>query len=66
MKKNEMKNSTEDLNKNEMEEMKMKHYNRLKGLMTYDIEERSNAEKMIILEQLERVAKDMMKELNQE
>ena len=44
-------------------ELKEKHYNRMKGLLTYDIEERELEEQKIILEQVKKVADDMLKEL---
>lgn len=43
--------------------MEQKHYNRMLGFFTYDIEERSLEEQKIILEQIQNVAKDMLKEL---
>lgn len=43
--------------------MAIKHYNRMKGFITYDIEERDKQEQRIILKQVIKVATDMLKEL---
>lgn len=48
---------------NDSKILQNKHYNRMKGLLTYDIEERELEEQKIILEQVKKVAEDMLKEL---
>lgn len=44
-------------------ELAVKHYNRMKGFLQYDIEERDKQEQRIILEQVIKVATDMLKKL---
>ena len=41
-----------------------KHYNRMKGFLTYDIEERDTSAKRIILDQVIKAARDILKELD--
>lgn len=49
---------------NNMEgDLMSKHYNRMKGFLQYDIEERDTSEKRIILDQVIKVAKNMLDEL---
>lgn len=43
--------------------IRQKHYNRMKGFLQYDIEERDIQEQKIILEEVIKVAKSMLKEL---
>ncbi|NMM61178.1 hypothetical protein HBE96_00355 [Clostridium sp. P21] len=45
-------------------DIRQKHYNRFEKFVTYDIEEREIDEQKIILEEIIRVANDMLKELN--
>ena len=46
-----------------MNDIRQKHYNRMKGFLRYDIEERDKAEQRIILQQVMKVATDMLEEL---
>lgn len=43
--------------------IRQKHYARMKGFLTYDIEERDKAEQRIILEEVIKTATDMLEEL---
>lgn len=43
--------------------LRQKHYNRMEGFLRYDIELRDLEEQKIILEEVQKVAKDMLKEL---
>jgi len=55
--------SEKNINRKVIDEMAIKHYNRFKGFLIYDIEERDIKEQKIILEQVQKVAHDMLKEL---
>lgn len=44
-------------------DIRQKHYNRMKGFLKYDIEERDLKEQKIILEEVIKTATDMLKEL---
>ena len=46
-----------------MNDIRQKHYNRMKGFLTYDIEERDLQEQKIILEEVIKTATDMLEEL---
>ena len=46
-----------------LEQIRQKHYNRMEGFLRYDIELRDLEEQKIILEEVQKVAKDMLKQL---
>ncbi len=45
-----------------MKTLEQKHYNRIKGFLTYDIEDRTEQEQEIILQQTIKVAHEMLQE----
>lgn len=45
-----------------MKTLEQKHYKRIKGFLTYDIEDRTEQEQKIILEQTVKVAHEMLQE----
>ena len=49
------------MNKNK--NIRQKHYERMKGFLTYDIEERDIEEQKIILQEVIKVATNMLKDL---
>ena len=59
------RNKITDLERNEthLKQQEVKHYNRFKGFLTYDIEEREIDEQILILEQVQKVSADMLDEL---
>lgn len=62
-KNNIKKISTISNKKMEGDTMAIKHYNRFQGFIRYDIEERDSQEQKIILEQIIKVATDMLNKL---
>lgn len=49
------------MNKNK--NIRQKHYNRMEGFLKYDIEERDTEEQKIILQEVIKVATNMLKDL---
>ena len=46
-----------------MKTLEQKHYKRIKGFLTYDIEDRTEQEQEIILQQTVKVAQEMLQDL---
>ena len=46
-----------------MKTLEQKHYKRIKGFLNYDIEDRTEQEKEIILQQTVKVAQEMLQDL---
>ena len=62
-----MKNKNfENESRKVINEMATKHYNRMKGFLRYDIEERDIEEQRVILEQTIKVAQDMLESIETE
>jgi hypothetical protein len=55
-----------NINEKVEKEMGNKHYNRMKGFLRYDIEERNIEEQKEILEQTIKVCNDMLKAMETE